>query len=232
VEAAANGPAPAAAGGGWRGALRARWRGVRQAAKDPAQRAAWGRTAAWGGLAGLAGGLMGSLTGMGGPPLMLLYELRRVPKETVRGARARLARHATARALHLRRRPAAAAGTPPTDTDPRPFPRALRRRPRPPRIHRSRARAGTNAVLNVLQFRALVYAALGLFVASDAWLYAATAAASLAGLAAGGVLAARVDGVGFSRILLALMLICCALMFAAASGLGAAGDGEGAAGGA
>lgn len=139
------------------------WQRLRQRSKDPAVVRGWTRLFGFGALAGFIAGVMGSLTGMGGPPVMLLYELLKVPKEIVRG---------------------------------------------------------TNAMLNVLQFRILVYAGMGMFKWSDAGLYGATSAGSLVGLAIGNALAARIDQQAFSRMMVALMLVCCVLMFASAAGVG------------
>lgn len=60
---------------------------------------------------------------------------------------------------------------------------------------------------------------MGMFAASDAPLYAVTSVVGLAGVALGNVLAGRLDQRGFSRILVGLMLVCCALLFASAAGL-------------
>ncbi|KAG2493375.1 hypothetical protein HYH03_008507 [Edaphochlamys debaryana] len=55
------------------------------------QRQDWGemrRIVMYGSGAGLAGGVMGGMTGIGGPPIMFMFDRLQVPKETVRGTNA------------------------------------------------------------------------------------------------------------------------------------------------
>ncbi|KAF6252440.1 hypothetical protein COO60DRAFT_1553080 [Scenedesmus sp. NREL 46B-D3] len=103
-----------------------------------------------------------SCSGMGGPPLMMLYEKLHIKKDTVRGC---------------------------------------------------------NAVLSVLQFRVIAYALTGIFTRQDLLLYAAVSVAGLSGLCLGSHLAARMDQATFSRVMVVLMLLCCALLFASSAGL-------------
>jgi uncharacterized membrane protein YfcA len=77
---------------------------------------------------------------------------------------------------------------------------------------------GTNAVLNVLQWRILAYLSMGSFARVDSVLYVACAASGVFGIAGGSVLAQRVNQEAFSRVLLLLMCLCCVLMFVAAAG--------------
>jgi hypothetical protein len=81
---------------------------------------------------------------------------------------------------------------------------------------------GTNAVCGALQLRILVYVAMGVFSRADTALYVAVSIGGLVGMAAGSLAAVRVRPAAFSRLLMALMVLCCALMFASAAGLGAA----------
>ncbi|KAG2440892.1 hypothetical protein HXX76_003746 [Chlamydomonas incerta] len=145
-------------GGGGRGRLLARLRHWVATADWREMR----RIVAFGSVAGFTSGVMGGMTGIGGPPIMFMYERLQVAKDVVRG---------------------------------------------------------TNAVNNVLQPRLVTYIVMGLFVAADAPLYAVTSLVGLAGVALGNVLAGRLDQRGFSRVLVGLMLVCCALLFASAAGL-------------
>ncbi|GLC33006.1 hypothetical protein PLESTB_000381200 [Pleodorina starrii] len=115
-----------------------------------------------GSVAGFASGVMGGMTGIGGPPLMFMYERLQVAKDVVRG---------------------------------------------------------TNAVNNVLQVRLVSYLIMGVFKREDVMIYGVTAAAGLMGVIIGNGLAGRLDQRGFSRVLVALMVVCCALLFASAAGL-------------
>lgn len=103
-----------------------------------------------------------TLSGMGGPPLMMLYEKLQVKKDTVRGC---------------------------------------------------------NAVLSVLQFRVIAYALTGSFTRDDLALYVAVSVAGLVGLCLGSHLASRMDQATFSKVMVALMLLCCVLLFASSAGL-------------
>jgi uncharacterized membrane protein YfcA len=78
---------------------------------------------------------------------------------------------------------------------------------------------GCNAVLSVLQFRVIAYAMTGIFTRADLWLYVAVSVAGLAGLCLGSHLASHMDQATFSRVMVALMLLCCALLFASSAGL-------------
>jgi uncharacterized membrane protein YfcA len=78
---------------------------------------------------------------------------------------------------------------------------------------------GCNAVLSVLQFRVIAYAMTGIFTRADLWLYVAVSVAGLAGLCLGSHLASRMDQATFSKVMVVLMLLCCALLFASSAGL-------------
>uniref|UniRef100_A0A383WJP0 Membrane transporter protein n=1 Tax=Tetradesmus obliquus TaxID=3088 RepID=A0A383WJP0_TETOB len=152
-----------------RGAACSRWQGCRQAVKqwwahanEPEQRRATLRLLMYGSLAGSVSGAMAGMTGMGGPPLMMLYEKLQVKKDTVRGC---------------------------------------------------------NAVLSVLQFRVIAYALTGSFTRDDLALYVAVSVAGLVGLCLGSHLASRMDQATFSKVMVALMLLCCVLLFASSAGL-------------
>ncbi|GFR47218.1 hypothetical protein Agub_g8901 [Astrephomene gubernaculifera] len=137
----------------------------------------WGRIRGWlarqdwlqirriltiGSVAGFASGVMGGMTGIGGPPIMYMYEKLRVAKDVVRG---------------------------------------------------------TNAVNNVLQARLVTYIVMGVFKREEVPLYLITSTVGLVGVGVGNCLAGRLDQKGFSRILVALMSICCLLLFVSAAGL-------------
>ncbi|KAF8071119.1 hypothetical protein HT031_001201 [Scenedesmus sp. PABB004] len=68
--------------GGWRRRVRARL----AAAWAPERRGELLRTLGAAAVAGTTSGLMGGMTGMAGPPLMLLFERLQVPKDVVRGS--------------------------------------------------------------------------------------------------------------------------------------------------
>lgn len=65
--------------------LQSRWQALRQQAKDPAIVRGWVKLLCFGALAGFCAGVMGALTGMGGPPLLLLFEVLKIHKDEVRG---------------------------------------------------------------------------------------------------------------------------------------------------
>lgn len=83
----------------------------------------------------------------------------------------------------------------------------------PPRTH-----ARTHARV-LAQARVIAYALLGAFRREDLALYLCASAAGFLGMAAGHCLASRMDQAVFSRVLVGLMVLCCALMFASAAGL-------------
>ncbi|GAX77227.1 hypothetical protein CEUSTIGMA_g4673.t1 [Chlamydomonas eustigma] len=116
-----------------------------------------------GSLAGTVGGIMAGLTGMGGPPLMLLYRTMGTPKEIVRG---------------------------------------------------------TNAWLNVLQFRVFVYLLMGMIPSSFGAVYLISGLSQLVGLVLGNCMSKRISPKAFSHILVALMLVCMVLLFLAAFSVG------------
>ncbi|EFJ43886.1 hypothetical protein VOLCADRAFT_106659 [Volvox carteri f. nagariensis] len=116
----------------------------------------------YGSVAGFSSGVMGAMTGIGGPPLMFMYQKLNVAKEVVRG---------------------------------------------------------TNAVNNVLQARLISYIVMGAFKREDMMLYAVTAAVGFMGVVLGNSMAGRLEQKGFSRVLVALMVVCCLLLFASAAGL-------------
>jgi uncharacterized membrane protein YfcA len=78
---------------------------------------------------------------------------------------------------------------------------------------------GTNAVCNVIQVRIFAYIAMGVFAKADINLYIAVSAAAVVGMFLGCLLAARTNQAQFSRMLTALMVLCCVLMFASAAGI-------------
>ena len=77
---------------------------------------------------------------------------------------------------------------------------------------------GTNAVLNLMQFRLIPYWYMGLIKAADMQLYAVSCIVGLVGVLLGDLLSAKVDQQRFKQVLGWLIILCCALMFA--SGLG------------
>ncbi len=87
-------------------------------------------------------------------------------------------------------------------------------------LHKDVVRA-TNSVLGVLQPRIVAYIGVGAFKQEDAPLYGVASAAALAAMFVGNCLAAHIHQTAFSRVLVALMLLCCALMYASAAGLAA-----------
>jgi uncharacterized membrane protein YfcA len=78
---------------------------------------------------------------------------------------------------------------------------------------------GTNAVCNLIQIRIFAYLAMGVFSRSDCDLYIAVSAAAVVGMFLGCMAAARTNQATFSRMLTALMVLCCVLMFASAAGI-------------
>lgn len=78
---------------------------------------------------------------------------------------------------------------------------------------------GCNAVLNVLQVRVIAYVLTGVFTKDDIWLYVACSVAGVVGMCCGHYLAGRMNQAMFSKVLVVLMCLCCALMFASAAGL-------------
>jgi hypothetical protein len=186
------------------------------------------RSLVMGAAAGVASGVMAGLTGMGGAMSELTAPPRTaclrdsLHKKVFRGwqivmsslsntvaARTRLRLHLT---LPLY--------CPHHDPGP-PVMLMFERLRTPPQIVR-----GTNAVCNVLQLRIFVYAAMGVLHREQAALYAAVSLAALTGLACGSLAAAHARPAAFSRMLTALMVLCCVLLFASAAGL--AGDSPGA----
>lgn len=78
---------------------------------------------------------------------------------------------------------------------------------------------GTNAICNVIQVRIFAYVAMGVFMRDDIVLYVAVSIAAMAGMLLGCLAAVHTNQVTFSRLLTALMLLCCVLMFASAAGV-------------
>lgn len=78
---------------------------------------------------------------------------------------------------------------------------------------------GTNAVCNIIQIRIFAYLAMGVFSRADIDLYIAVSAAAVVGMLLGCMAAARTNQATFSRMLTALMVLCCVLMFASAAGV-------------
>jgi uncharacterized membrane protein YfcA len=78
---------------------------------------------------------------------------------------------------------------------------------------------GNNAFLNLLQFRLVPYATMGLITKADAQLHAASCVCGAAGVAAGDALSRAMGEAAFRRALGGLMVLCCALMFASGLGL-------------
>jgi uncharacterized membrane protein YfcA len=78
---------------------------------------------------------------------------------------------------------------------------------------------GTNAICNIIQIRIFAYLAMGVFSRSDLVLYIAVSVAALVGMFVGCMAAARTNQATFSRMLTALMVLCCVLMFASAAGI-------------
>ena len=74
---------------------------------------------------------------------------------------------------------------------------------------------------DLLQFRLVPYAMMGLIQAADTQLYLAGCAAGVVGIVMGDLCARRMSQALFQRLLGALMVLCCVLMFA--SGLGLVG---------
>ncbi|PNH12309.1 hypothetical protein TSOC_000796 [Tetrabaena socialis] len=120
------------------------------------------RALLYGSGAGFTSGVMSGLTGMSGPPIILMYEKLKIAKDVVRG---------------------------------------------------------TNAVGNVLQVRLIAYIVMGVFRRVDFLLYGLASAVGLAGVGVGHRLAGRLDQDAFSKVLAALMVVCCTLLFMSAAGL-------------
>jgi uncharacterized membrane protein YfcA len=78
---------------------------------------------------------------------------------------------------------------------------------------------GTNAVCNIIQIRIFAYLAMGVFARADIDLYIAVSVAAVVGMFLGCMAAARTNQAAFSRMLTALMVLCCVLMFASAAGI-------------
>ena len=78
---------------------------------------------------------------------------------------------------------------------------------------------GTNAVCNAVNIRMFVYLGMGMFSGADLVLYIAVSVGAIVGMLLGCLVAARTNQTMFSRMLTALMVLCCALMFASAAGI-------------
>eukprot|EP00775_Hariotina_reticulata_P005242 gene5242-5477_t len=78
---------------------------------------------------------------------------------------------------------------------------------------------GSNAVMNALQVRIIAYIILGAFHREDLVLYVVVSAVGVVGMLLGNHLSASIDQRMFSRVLVALMCLCCALLFASAAGV-------------
>jgi FtsH-binding integral membrane protein len=74
-------------------------------------------------------------------------------------------------------------------------------------------------VCNAIQLRIFAYIAMGVFSRADLPLYIASCSAALVGMFVGCSLAGRTNQANFSRMLSALMVLCCVLMFASAAGV-------------
>jgi uncharacterized membrane protein YfcA len=77
---------------------------------------------------------------------------------------------------------------------------------------------GTNAFLNLVQFRLIAYWYMGLIVAADLQLYAVSCAVGFVGVILGDMLSAKIDQQMFKHVLGGFMVLCCVLMFASGFG--------------
>ncbi len=78
---------------------------------------------------------------------------------------------------------------------------------------------GTNAFLNLLQFRIIAYIYVGMMSWGDAELYCVCMAAGLGGVLFGNALAALMQQEVFQKVMRFLMVLCAVLMFASGMGL-------------